>query len=662
LFEGVCSIDPPWPEFREAGAFRVLLTRMAGPSESVRTAQDQWLPGEKLRVRQIGMTASNVLRGTADGLPGHQAMEWVRTTCFVQGPGAAKALGRAAHADVVIWGQADCTAGDAFDLSCARKNRPREIRAGLTVLAELPQARPDNAGWRPAPLPHALNWGLPVRDLDQGTALLNLVQGLERLQQGAPSAAAHLFQKSGPQAASLRVDALLLAGDMTGARQAAEVEVAQARTVGGSRLARALVAQAGVHGFRDRQPMARRDLQEAIALATAAQDRPVAAYATLQLALLHEQVGDYAGAEQTYASLVEHVFLSHDRELRAEVWAGLGRSRQAQGKNALAHEAYARALPAWEDGSDPWALATILDGLATTGGRFEMPKRAAWLVQAEGLWTDLGQSARAMQTTLTLVALAAASDAPVRESRDDWITRLEHAQSIGRRAIMGLQASGKMQQAVDLRQDLARIAMHLGDVPTALSWLEATGAAPADLAVIERGLAEALRKQRDGPGALSLYLEAMHHAEQAGLLREQATIAGRIADLCRKVLRDVEQAQTWSERALELHRQALDADEPPPDAASWSNLGDLAMFARHYDQALTAYLNAETLDLETPARPDPQLPCKAGRALFELQRYDESVWAYERGIQVAAARNSTGLAISCQAGADRAREAARRVD
>lgn len=660
--EGLCGEAPPAAGFTADGAFRVLLTRMAGPAESVRTAQDQWLPGEQGRVRQIGMAASTELRGAAEGLPGHRDLDWVRTTCFVQGPHAAANLGRRLGADVVIWGVSACTAGDGLDLSCARGGRPGEIRAGLTVLAELPQARPPEAGWRPAPLPHPVNWGLPLRDLDRGDAVLQLVQGLERLVQGAPQGAAHLFERAGVPAASLRTEALLLAGDISGARQAAEVELAQARSVGGERLARALVSQAGVHWFQGHQPLARRDLQAAIAAAGPAGARGVSAYATLQLALLDEQVGDLAGAEAAYASLVDHAFADHDRELRAEVHAGLGRTRQAQGNPEAAHAAWARALPYWDDGAEPWALATVLDGLAATGGRFQRAERAAWLARSRGLWRDLDQTGRALTASAALVRLAAESDVAVREPRASWEARLREAQAVGQGVAVALEATGDREQLAALHRDLARIAMHLGDVATARAWLDAAQAGPQEQAAIARGLAEVLRQQHDAPGALDLYLEALAHAQQADLLREQALTAARIADLCRKVLRDLDQAEQWSRRSLVLHQQALDAGQPPADAAGWAGVGDVALYVAQPAVALAAYGAAEAADLATGDRPDPQLPCKAGRALYALGRFDEAVLAYERGVQVAAARGSTGLVKSCGEGAERAREAARQTE
>ena len=126
----------------------------------------------------------------------------------------------------------------------------------------------------------------------------------------------------------------------------------------------------------------------AVSVASAVGERDVAAYATLQLALLDEQIGNQAGAEQAYDSLVDHAFLSHDLALRAQVHAGLGRPRRALGRTDDAHRAWLLALPAFEDGADPWALAVVLDGLVATGGRFERARRAAWLTQAQGLWHE----------------------------------------------------------------------------------------------------------------------------------------------------------------------------------------------------------------------------------------------------------------------------------
>ncbi|GEM_PF-3362999 len=659
--QGLCDPAAPQPAFAQDDAFRVLLTRMAGPAESVRTAQDQWLPGEQGRVRQIGMAGSDALRGSADSLPGHQALQWQRTACFVQGPGAAGALGRAAGAHVVIWGQAACAPGDELELGCARSGRIGELRAGVTVLAELPQARPPEAGWRPVPLPHPVNWGVPVRDLDGGQALLNLVQGLERLQQGAPASAALLFERAGSQASGLQVEALLLAGDTQGAREVAELELARSERIGGPRHARALVSMAGVHWFRERQPMARQALDQAVQVAKAAGDRHVAAYATLQLGLLDEQVGDQAGAESAYASLVDHTFLSHDRELRAEVQAGLGRTRQAQGRFVAAHDAWLLALPAYQDAADPWALAVVFDGLASTGGRFEQARRAGWLTQSRDLWRDLGQDERALEANLGLVALAAQSERPVRESRADWEARLSDALAAGRGLSAVLVGTADPGRVDGLHRDLARIAMVLGHVDEARSWLQVAGASPGEQAVIERGLAEVLRGQ-DGAAALALYMDALAHAEQAGLLREQARIAARIADLQRKVLRDVAEAQRWSGRTLDLHDRALAADDLPHDAAEWARIGDVAMFIQRNEPALAAYEQAEAVDLEAGPPDDPQLPCKVGWALFELGRYDHAVLAYERGVRVAAARGAEGLARSCSVGAQRARDAARSVD
>lgn len=659
---GLCSVDHPQPSFGDGAAFHVLLTRLAGPAESVRTAQDQWLPGEQARVRQIGMAGSTLLRGSAAGLPGHEALEWQRTTCFVQGPGAAEALGRRTGADVVLWGEAACTAGDGHDLACARAGTPREVRASLTVLADLPQARPPQVGWRPASLPHPVNWGLPVQNLHDGESLLFLVQGLERLQQGAPETAAHLFRQAGARAAGLQVEALLLAGDLQGAREAAETELTRAEAVGGVRLARALVSVAGVHWFREQQPLARGALALAVSVASAVGERDVAAYATLQLALLDEQIGNQAGAEQAYDSLVDHAFLSHDLALRAQVHAGLGRTRQALGRTDDAHRAWLLALPAFEDGADPWALAVVLDGLVATGGRFERARRAAWLTQAQGLWQDLGQTERALAESRALVTLAAESETPMREPRTAWETRLQHALALGLRLGLGFEATGDREALGALHRDLARIAMHLGDVVTARAWLDVAGAAPGEQAEIEAGLAEILRREHDGHGALLLYQDALAHAEQDGGLREQARIAARIADLQRKVLRDVGEARRWSERALTLHAAALAGDAPPADAAEWARVGDVAMFAQQSPVAQAAYEQAEAQDVASAGRPDPQLPCKVGYALYAQDRFDEAVLAYERGVRVAAARGSEGLVRSCEAGALRAREAARDID
>ncbi len=654
---GVCDPVAEGAATESTDDFHVVLARLAGPAESVRTARDEWLPGEKNRVRNIGWTASSLLRGSAAGLPGQAALAWHRTTCFVQGPGAAAALGRATRADVVIWGEAWCEPGDPYDLSCSRKPGVGAIEGALTVLTELPQARPDEAGWRPAPLPHPVNWGYPLRDLSSSRRLLHLLQGLERLLDGAPDGAAFQFEEAGPQASPLRVEAMLLAGRTGAAADLADAEVQRAGLVDDQTLGRALATRARVHWFRGRRPQARQDLVDATELALATNDVAVWSYATLQRALLDEQIGDFSGAEAAYESLVEIAFLSDDVELRAEVWTGLGRTRQAQDQTHEAHVAYGVALPLWVALGEVWATAYVRQAAADTGGRFDMATRSEFLSQAQATWRDLGEEQRALAAALSQVALAADSPSPQRESPDDWRARLEESQQAGRSILARLDPIDQASEAARLQRDLAAIAVHLGQVDEVLSWLDTTRAEPAQRAAVEQGLAEVLRKKGDGEESRQWYERALSHYEEAGLLREQAEVCGRMADLYRHLFHEREPAVEWAIKSLVLHREALAAGVAPADAPAWARVGDLAMFVQDAGGGLEAYREAEALDRASDGPHDPNLPCKVGRALYDLARYDESYLAYIRGVEVAEARRAPGLAKSCQSGADRARRA-----
>jgi len=654
---GVCGEDPAGPGFQRPDDLHVVLTRLAGPAESVRTARDEWLPGEQRRVRRIGQAGSSLLRGRAAGLPGQAAMAWTRTPCFVQGPGAAAALGRALEADVVIWGEAWCTAGDPADLSCAGRDPPGAILGALLVQMELPQAVPDEVGWRPAPLPHPVNWGYPLRQLEDGERLLHLLQGLERLVAGAPEGAAFQLEEAGPQAAPLRVEALLLAGKTAAAADLADVEVERGRRVDAETLARALAIRARVHWVRDRRPEARQDLVAAQELALAEQHAAVWSYATLQLALLDEQVGDFSSAEAAYEALVDVAWLSDDVELRAEVWTGLGRVRLAQGERFEAHEALSRALPLWEELREPWATAHVQQAVAETGGRFDKPQRSRLLTEARATWSGLGEGERALSASIALVVLAADSPAPQRETPDAWRARLEQSQQVGRLALARLDPVDRAAEVARIQHALAAIAVHLGQVDEALTWLDTSRAGPAERAALEAGLAEVLRSKGDVAGARLQLQNALAHYGEAGLVREQSVVCGRLSALHRQVNADAEQAMAWARRSLELHREALAAGQPPADGAAWTQVGDLSMFVLDAGGGLEAYREAEALDRAGPPPYDPNLPCKIGRALYDLTRYDEALLAYVRGVEVAEARGAPGLARSCQVGADRARRA-----
>ena len=657
--QGPCSLGDVQPGFSGETSFRVLLTRLAGPAESVRTAKDQWLPLEQVRVRQIGMAGSTLLRGTASSLPGDSDLEWVRTSCFVQGPGAAEAVGRHVAADVVFWGDAACTPDTPHDLRCARGGSPEAIRVGLTVITEVPRPRLPGEVWRPASLPHPLSWEMPLRDQDGGEGLLYLVQGLERLQQGLPGEAAVAFKRAGERAAGLWVDALVRTAELEAARRVAESERVRAEAVGGARLARALVSLAGVSWSAGYEEGAREALRASITVAEAVVGaRDVEAHARLQLAVLDEQAGDLVGAEAAYAALVEYSFQAHDRSLRAEVHAGLGRTRQRLGQLDAAHRAWKTALLGFEEGSDPWAYAAVLDGLGATAGHFERQQRAEWFHQARRLWLELGQEDRAVRGELALLALAAESDAPVRESPSAWKGRLEASLAAGARLQAWLEAAEDSEGLAVLHGDLARTAVNLDRVEEARTWLVGGAVPLEELAVLKRELADVLRSRGEGSSALALYLEAWEHAEEVGMPREQARTAERIADLQRKVLRDVVQAYRWAERTLSLHAEALEAEAPPVSAEEWARVGDVAMFVEAWDQALDCYLRAEAVDVETSQQSDPQLPCKVGWALASQERFEEAVAAYERGVEVALVRGSEGLVRSCKAGAQRSREAA----
>lgn len=173
------------------------------------------------------------------------------------------------------------------------------------------------------------------------------------------------------------------------------LDAAAALLVGGAAddavRARVLVARAVETGWRGTPGEALPSLEEAVAAARAAGDRPLESLALLVLALCRGSAGDLDGAGTALHACVDLTGPAGEVHVRSYALAALGMLALLRGDRDAAADLERRALVMVTDLGDRSATACVLEVLAWVAAAERRRERAAALLgAADDLWRHLG--------------------------------------------------------------------------------------------------------------------------------------------------------------------------------------------------------------------------------------------------------------------------------